>query len=373
MSNESRLLSGGGARRAIVALGGLYVALAILHITVAHAGEPLAENLVDVILIGGPGVILLYTGYRLPRTAIHSTVYPNIVKWSIGGLGVMLGVVGLLILNPTGSVDRPIRAVLIATALGSVGGLGIGLHAARAHTRALEAEQYSYALEEANERLENQHQRLESFAGMLAHELRNPLQIAQIYHQQEQPQNDAAAEEVATAHDRIEEMIDILLITVRGTSETTGVEPVSIADVAADAWAAVTTDTVSGDLVVETEQTVQADAAHLRYLFRQLFRNSLEHGGSGVTVHVGDLDNREGFYIEDDGPGIPEDAYEDVREAGFTTKADGQGLGLTFVAQLAEAYDWEWTITESEAGGARFEFGDVDYVATEEGEEIRRN
>lgn len=161
-------------------------------------------------------------------------------------------------------------------------------------------------------------------------------------------------------------MIDILLITVRGTSATTAIEPISIAVVAADAWDAITTDTVDGDLIVETEQTVQADSTHLRYLFRQLFRNSLEHGGSGVTVRVGDVDNRNGFYIEDNGPGIPQDAREDVLEAGFTTKADGQGLGLTFVAQLAEAYDWQWTITESAAAGARFEFTDVSRVSTEE-------
>lgn len=373
MNSLSEALSGVRGRRVIVALGGLFVILAALHIALAHADGPLSENLVDFILIGGPGLVLVYTGYRLPRTAIHTTVYPRILTWTLGGLGVMLVVVGLLILNPSGNVDRPVRAVLIATALGSVGGLGIGIHDARAQTRAVEAEQYSVALEQANEQLEQQHQRLESFAGMLAHELRNPLQIAQIYHQQTQPQNEAAAEEVTTAHDRIEEMIDILLITVSGRSETTGIEAVSLADVAADAWAAVTTDAVDGNLVVETEQTVHADTAHLRYLFRQLFRNSLEHGGSGVTVRVGDLDDRDGFYIEDDGPGIPEDARDDVRDAGFTTKADGQGLGLTFVAQLAEAYGWQWTITESATGGARFEFGDVDIVAMEEDEEVHRN
>jgi signal transduction histidine kinase len=88
---------------------------------------------------------------------------------------------------------------------------------------------------------------------MLAHELRNPLQIAQIYHRQEEPRNEAAAEEVATAHDRIEEMIDILLVTVRGTSDSRNVEPVSLADAATEAWTAVTTDAVgrprSGDRV----------------------------------------------------------------------------------------------------------------------------
>lgn len=372
MDYPPRILSGVGGRRLIIVLGGIYAALAALHVAFSHLGESFAENLVDFILIGGPGLILIYGGYWLPHTAIHSNVYSRIVGWSFSGLAVMLGVVGLLVLNPSGSVDRPVRAVLIATALGSVGGFGIGLYDARAQTRALEAEQYSYALEHANERLETQHQRLESFAGMLAHELRNPLQIAQIYHEQEQPQNEEAAEEVATAHNRIEEMIDILLVTVQGRSRSADVEPVSIADVATEAWAAVTTNAVGGDLVVETDRTIQADPAHLRHLFRQLFRNSLEHGGAEVTVHIGDLADQDGFYIEDDGPGIPRDARDDVVEAGFTTKADGLGLGLTFVAQLAETYDWEWAITESEAGGARFEFTDVDRVSTEK-EELRQN
>lgn len=372
MDYLSRILSGVGGRRLIIVLGGIYVVLAGLYVALSHPGESLAENLVDFILIGGPGLILLYSGYRLPHTAINSDIYPRIVRWSFGGLAVMLGVVGLLILNPTGNVDRPVRAILIATALGSVGGYGIGLYDARAQTRAIEAEQYSYALEQANERLEMQHQRLESFAGMLAHELRNPLQIAQIYHEQEQPQNEEAAEEVATAHNRIEEMIDILLVTVQGRSRSADVEPVSIADVATEAWAAVTTNAVGGDFVVETERTAQVDPVHLRHLFRQLFRNSLEHGGAEVTVRIGDFTDRDGFYIEDDGPGIPKDARADVAEAGFTTKADGLGLGLTFVAQLAETYDWEWAITESETGGARFEFIAVDAVSTEE-EELHQN
>jgi signal transduction histidine kinase len=124
---------------------------------------------------------------------------------------------------------------------------------------------------------------------------------------------------------------------------------------------------------VETECEVQVDPAHLRHLFGQLFRNSLEHGGSEVTVRVGGLADGEGFYIEDDGPGISEDARNDVVEAGYTTTADATGLGLTFVAQLADTYDWDRAITESEAGGARFGFTDVDRVSTGETEEPPRD
>lgn len=39
-------------------------------------------------------------------------------------------------------------------------------------------------------------------------------------------------------------------------------------------------------------------------LFENLYRNAVEHGGSEVTVTVGTL--KDGFYIEDDGVGVPD-------------------------------------------------------------------
>jgi signal transduction histidine kinase len=50
-------------------------------------------------------------------------------------------------------------------------------------------------------------------------------------------------------------------------------------------------------------------------------------------------------------------------EAGYTTDTDGIGLGLTFVAELADAYGWEFAIGESDEGGARFEFTNVKTIA----------
>ena len=78
----------------------------------------------------------------------------------------------------------------------------------------------------------------------------------------------------------------------------------------------------------------------------------------GVHVTVGSL--ADGFYVEDDGPGIPPALRERVFERGYTDSEDGTGLGLGIVRQIAGAHGWTIHATEGNAGGARFEITDVD-------------
>jgi GAF domain-containing protein len=205
-----------------------------------------------------------------------------------------------------------------------------------------------------------QRDRLEAFAGMLAHELRNPLSVAKIYQRQAAEGDEAAAEQVATALDRIEELIDIILVTACGEDSSIDWESVAVADAATEAWTDATDDD-EADLVVETERIVEADSIHFHHLLENLFANAVEHGAPDVTVRIGDLAN--GFYVEDDGSGIAVEERGSVFEAGYTTEDSGMGLGLTFVTQLADAYGWECHVTESESGGARFEFTGVEIVS----------
>jgi len=79
----------------------------------------------------------------------------------------------------------------------------------------------------------------------------------------------------------------------------------------------------------------------------------VEHADETVTVEVGSTDD--GFYIADDGPGIPESEREAVFEHGYSG-SDGTGFGLAIVESVAEAHGWTIRLTESRSGGARFEF-----------------
>jgi len=120
--------------------------------------------------------------------------------------------------------------------------------------------------------------------------------------------------------------------------------------------------TASGDatLAVETDRTIRADEERLHQLLGNLFDNAVTHGGEGVTVTVGDLPD--GFYVEDDGPGIPAEDREEVFESGYTTAPSGSGLGLAIVEEIAEAHGWSIDLVQGDDGGARFEIRGVDPV-----------
>jgi signal transduction histidine kinase len=88
-------------------------------------------------------------------------------------------------------------------------------------------------------------------------------------------------------------------------------------------------------------------------LFENLFRNAVNHGGGEVTVTIGEI--ADGFYVADDGAGIPDDERDDIFEAGYSTADGGTGFGLAIVKEVVEAHGWEIRVTDSEMGGARFE------------------
>jgi signal transduction histidine kinase len=128
-------------------------------------------------------------------------------------------------------------------------------------------------------------------------------------------------------------------------------QALSLEAVVTDCWQHVVTDDAT--LVVETDATVRADRQRLRQLFENLFRNAVEHGGSDVTVTVGDLPD--GFYVADDGPGMPAESLEGSRPD--SVAAENAGFGLSIVERVAESHGWEMAVADPGPGtGARFEF-----------------
>ncbi|RJX42294.1 two-component system sensor histidine kinase/response regulator [Halonotius aquaticus] len=217
----------------------------------------------------------------------------------------------------------------------------------------LQRQRATEQLEAKTERLEAKNEQLEQFAEMVSHDLRNPLEVLTGWLENaKETGSEDAFDRCFNALDRMNTLIDDILTLAQAGSVIDERTPLDIAVVAQAAWE--TVETPDSTLVVETDRTIRADETRLQQLFANLFRNAIEHGGRDVTIRIGSLDDH-GFYVEDDGPGIPAADREAVLESGYTTSDDGTGFGLAIVAEVADAHGWEVTVTEGADGGARFE------------------
>lgn len=208
-----------------------------------------------------------------------------------------------------------------------------------------------------NERkLEQKNQRLDEFASLVSHDLQNPLSVATGRLELAQAECDSEhLEPVARSLTRMETLIDEMLALARAGDTVGDIEPVELASLVESAAGSV--ETRSADLRIETDATIRADEHRTQQVLENLLRNAVQHGGDDVQVTVGDLEN--GFYVQDDGLGIPPDERDEVLKPGFTTEEDGTGFGLGIVRDIADAHGWSIDVTETPSGGARFEFSDV--------------
>ncbi|MBV0925478.1 PAS domain S-box protein [Halomicroarcula limicola] len=205
--------------------------------------------------------------------------------------------------------------------------------------------------------LERQNRRLDEFASMLAHELRNPLGIAQMYLGMAKRGEKAAFDQITDALDRMETMIDTLLDLARRGEAVDDTKQINLGAVAEEAWRAV--ETTNATLNCAGGESLVADADRLGVVFENLFQNAVEHGGPEVVVEVDSYDD--GFYVADDGPGIDADQQEIIFERGYSAADDRVGIGLTIVRRISEAHGWRVEVGESDTGGARFDISGVEF------------
>jgi signal transduction histidine kinase len=219
-----------------------------------------------------------------------------------------------------------------------------------------EAETAKQQAERRQLELQRQNDRLDQFASVISHDLRNPLNVAQLQIDLVRDEVDSEnAAKVEQALDRMETMVEELLTMARADIDEDDLEDIVVAEFATEAWSTVQT----GDSTLQTASadgvTVEGDPDLLRNVFENLFRNAIEHNPRQVTVTVGALEEDDGFYVEDDGQGVPEAEREYLFEHGYTTSDEGTGFGLSIVEEFLAAHGWSIAITEGTDGGARFE------------------
>ncbi|WP_281195103.1 PAS domain-containing protein [Halorubrum sp. F4] len=216
-------------------------------------------------------------------------------------------------------------------------------------------------------RLADRNERLDRFASIVSHDLRNPLAVIRASMEMARLKDDAEPlERGERAAERIEQLVSELLTLARQGSGIDEPTEFSLEGVARDAWG--TAGSEEAELVVLAGSRIRGDRGRLRQAFENLFRNSVEHGStesqteSGDSVEHGSTESREeagddaltvvvsavdrGIVVADDGPGIPPEHRADVFESGFTTRSDGTGYGLDIVREIVDSHGWEIAIVD---------------------------
>jgi len=255
-----------------------------------------------------------------------------------------------------------------------------------ARTIAVEGETWIYTIardiseryERARE-LERQRERLEEFASIVAHDLRNPLNVADLrLDLLQQEYDDENLDQVEDALGRMDTLIENTLLLAEQGQTITERERVVLDEMLENCWEMVETEaaTLADESVSGTE--IQADPERLRQVFENLFRNAVEHGldepsiaeapedavehgvsDDELTIRVTTEEST--LVVEDDGSGIPPDRRDAVFEPGETGRAAGTGFGLAIVERVCEAHGWEISVTEGQLGGARFEIAGIEF------------
>lgn len=297
---------------------------------------------------------LVFGAYWIDRSGIPTSRYTRIGLWCVAGLVVnTVFILGITLASEQLSFVGIVSTVRWAAAMGAGIGLLIGVFDARSVQRAFEAGQARRREEET--RLERD--RLEEFASVISHDLRNPLSVAEGNLDLAREERDSEElQAVADAHDHMETLIEDVLALARAGEAIGEKRRVELSELAETCWRNV--DTRSASLDIEVDGTIWADETRTQQLLENLFRNAIEHGGTDVTITVSYIPD--GFAVEDDGPGIPPDERRHVLDPGYSTADDGTGFGLSIVRDITDAHGWVVEVTEGTDGGARFEFTGVE-------------
>jgi len=278
------------ARGAGAVVGGFGVVLVSLH--AVHAAEEFGSNLPAVFYGSVIPVIvalgILSVGLWIDRRTWTDVSPWRLVGWCGSGAVVTLLLVLLLVqyqfAEGTALEDQGFVSLMFVTY-----GAGIGLVVGG----------YDVRIREARAKLARKTRRLDEFASIVSHDLRNPLNVAQGYVELAQETGDLSELGlVADAHDRMDAILADMLALAQSGDQAVSPTTVDLATAAEEAWAMVATGDAT--LTVTADVTIHADRGRLKTLFENLFRNSVEHGSTGSrpeaddSVEHGSTSNRTG-------------------------------------------------------------------------------
>ncbi len=209
-----------------------------------------------------------------------------------------------------------------------------------------------------------------------SHELRTPITVMRAELEVAQRDGDVRWDDVSTRVlgevDRLQLLVDDLMLLARLGERGVAVGRVSLLDLAHDASARRRSVPVTVAVVVtepvgdgagpgggDVDAEIDGDAVALGRAVDHLVANAARHAAARVQVSIEHLGGTMALHVDDDGPGIPEDDRERVTQRfvrldeGRSRDVGGSGLGLAVASEVAAAHDGSLAIGTSPLGGAR--------------------
>ncbi|HEX6945923.1 MAG TPA: HAMP domain-containing sensor histidine kinase [Acidimicrobiia bacterium] len=215
------------------------------------------------------------------------------------------------------------------------------------------------------DRLEEAFATQRRFVDDAGHELRTPITVirGQLELLGDDPEERRQTMELVNSElDRMSRMVEDLLILARSeTPDFIEARPIDLQDFMDEM-------TVKASGLAGREVTLEradpgvftADRQRLTQAVTNLVRNSVEHGGRDVKVSIGGmLDGaRVRIWVEDDGPGVPDEVrthlFERFYRGNNRRSGTGAGLGLSIVRAIVEGHGGSVDL-QSRPGRTKFE------------------
>jgi len=199
------------------------------------------------------------------------------------------------------------------------------------------------------------------FAANASHQLRTPITAVRLSLEEaeDEPDQRAAVRNALDQMDRLNAIVDSLLVLGRVREGTPSAELARVVDLRTAAAAAVA-DLPSGGPLVEITGSglAAADPERARQILSNILHNARRFARSAIRVTVARRAGRVVVTVDDDGPGIAEadrSRLFDRFARGADPKGAGSGLGLAVAQELARAEGATISSTAGDLGGARFE------------------
>ena len=197
-------------------------------------------------------------------------------------------------------------------------------------------------------------QRTEMLAGV-SHDLRTPLTRMKLSLAllSDSPETKELSADVAD----MERMIEGYLAFARGEGDEE-TAPVDLGEILEDVIAGARRDNADVRLSIEGDMQVELRPLAMKRCLTNILANALRHGARAEIRAIRGRTSVE-VIVDDNGPGIPPDHYEDVFRAFYrldesrNVDTGGVGLGLTIARDVARSHGGDVSLAAAPLGGLR--------------------